>query len=201
MVHESADAVIPPAVERVAHELDVRFQKGAPLEGSHHEASIASVGEHEPHAIQINDITRFKQGPKQTKGHEIIHLWRNNLPGPLQKAALPDDPKYPYDISKIEQLRKKGYTLATIPQEQAATIVQTYIADPAQRKRLQIWIDDLNAIPLSVEKPVEAGQKGIRTTPRPPAPPIEAYIMDLKALRAEAARRRPVKRQSTDLRF
>jgi hypothetical protein len=165
----------PPALERVRDAVGMRFAAGQPEIDGRGQNEIATVGEHEPHTVVIRDPERFKQGPRQVEGHELIHLWRNNLPGPLQKAALPDNPSRPYDISGIDALRKKGYTLATIPQEQAATIVQTYIADPSQRARLQAWIDDLNSTPLSVMNPTEPDQKGINTTVRPPAPPVEAY--------------------------
>ena len=119
------------------HAIGVRYVLGSALPGSYREPAIASVGEHEPHVVEINDLEKFKQGVQQTRGHEIVHLWRSNLPGPIQAQALPDHPQNPYDISKIDELRAKGYTLATIPEEQAATIVQTYIADPSSRKRLQ----------------------------------------------------------------
>jgi hypothetical protein len=183
VVREGPEAMLPPALQRIEEAIGARLVARAP-----YRQAIASVGEHEPRIIEVNDLEKFKLAPRQTKGHELVHLWRANLPGPLQKMALPDNPKDPYNISNIDQLRAKGYTLATIPQEQAATIVQTYIADPAQRKRLQIWIDDMNTIPLSTMNPTEPGQKGIDTTPRVPPPPVEAY-MDLKTLRAEAGKR------------
>lgn len=189
-ITESAPNALPAPVEQVAHAIGVRYRLAPPYAGAYRESAIASVGQHEPHTIDINDLEKFKHGALQGKGHEIVHLWRNNLPGPIQAAALPDNPHDPYNISNIDQLRAKGYTLATIPQEQAATIVQTYIADPSQRKRLQIWIDDMNRTPLSVENATDPSQKGINATPRPPSPPIEAWE-SLLGLRQEAMRRRP----------
>lgn len=191
---ESSQSELPPAVQRIQQAIGVRYVTGPARGGAHHEAAIASVGEHEPHTIEINDPAKFKRGALQTEGHEIVHLWRNNLPGPTQSHALPDNPNRPYDISNIDRLRAQGHTLATIPQEQAATIVQTYIADPAQRKRLQVWIDDMNTTPLSVMNATEPGQQGINTTVRPPTPPIEAWS-DMLGLRREAARRKPEARR------
>ncbi|MGH7594674.1 MAG: hypothetical protein ACRELE_12610, partial [Gemmatimonadales bacterium] len=85
------------------------------------------------------------------------------------------DPKKRYDISDVEALRKKGNTLATIPREKAATIVQTYIAQPSQRKKLQPWIDDMNTIPLSSTLPTDPNAVVINMTPRAPLPPPNLY--------------------------
>jgi hypothetical protein len=189
-IRESAQAALPPALERIKNAIGVRFAQGQRLAGPGGTEAIASVAEHEPHLIEINDPARFRQGPLQTEGHEIVHLWRANLPGPIQAAGLPDNPAHPYDISDLEALRAKGYTLATIPQEQAAAAIQRYIADPASRKRLQPWVDDLNRTPLSLMNPTSPAQKGINVTPRPPAPPVEAWTT-LLGLRQQAARKKP----------
>ncbi len=178
LMHESPEAELPPQIQRIEHGLKVRYVKGQPYGNA-----VASVGEHDPRTIEVNDVDRFNKGPLQTRGHEIVHLWRNNLPGPIQKMAMPDNASDPYNISKIDDLRAKGYNLATIPQEMAATIVQTYIADPSQRKRLQPWIDDMDKIPMSVVEGTDPGQKGINTAPRPPMPPTESY-RQLKAISA-----------------
>lgn len=178
IMHESSDAELPPQIQRIEDGLKVRYVKGQPYGNA-----IASVGEHDPRTIVVNDVDRFNKGPLQTRGHEIVHLWRNNLPGPIQKMAMPDNASDPYNISKIDDLRAKGYNLATIPQEMAATIVQTYIADPSQRKKLQPWIDDMDKIPMSVVEGTDPGQKGINTAPRPPMPPTESY-RQLKAISA-----------------
>ena len=178
IMHESSDAELPPQIQRIEDGLKVRYVKGQPYGNV-----IASVGEHDPRTIEVNDVDRFNKGPLQTRGHEIVHLWRNNLPGPIQKMAMPDNASDPYNISKIDDLRAKGYNLATIPQEMAATIVQTYIADPSQRKKLQPWIDDMDKIPMSVVEGTDPGQKGINTAPRPPMPPTESY-RQLKAISA-----------------
>jgi lysozyme len=185
--YESSAAIIPPELQRIENAVGVQYKLGKPVEGSD---SIASVGEHEPHVIEINDKTRWNQGPRQTKGHEIVHIWKNNLPAKMQAAIPPDDPdpKKRYDISDADTLRAMGNTLVTIPQEKAATIIQTWIADPSQRKRLQPWMDDLTTIPLSVMQPTSPSDKGINTNIRPPIPPIEAYLtpaqMKERAIRA-----------------
>jgi hypothetical protein len=169
----SPNEAIPPEVERIESAVGVQYKLGKPVAGSE---SIASVGEHEPHVIEINDKTRWNQGPKQTKGHEIIHLAFSQMPFSLINAVPKDNPRARYDISNIDNLRKEGRKLWQLPQEQAATIVQQYIADPASRKRLQPWIDDLNSWPFSIFNPTSPSDKTINTTPRTPIPPIEAYI-------------------------
>jgi hypothetical protein len=189
-ITESVDTSLPPAVSRVEHAIGVRYVLGPALPGSYREPAIASVGEHEPHVVEINDLAKFKQGVQQTRGHEIVHLWRSNLPGPIQAKALPDNPQNPYDISQIDALRAKGYTLATIPEEQAATIVQTYIADPSSRKRLQLWIDDMNKTPLSVMNATSPSNKTLNTTVRAPVPPIEAWT-NLVGMKQRAVRQKP----------
>jgi len=171
-------SVMPPEEQRIEHAVDARYVKAAPYQDA-----ISSVGKNEPHEIQINDPSRFSLDPVQTKSHELIHLAMNQLAGPLRNAIPKDDPKKPYYISNIDDLRKKGLKLWQLPQEQAATILQTYTADPSQRKRLQEWVNDLNNMPLSVMNPTSPNQKGINTTIRPPVPPIEGYerLKDIKA--------------------
>ena len=191
-VTESSEAELPSAVQRIQQAIGVRYVAGPARGGAHHAAAIASVGEHEPHTIEINDPAKFKRGALQTEGHEIVHLWRNNLPGPVQTKALADNPGRPYDISNIDRLRAQGHDLSTVPQEVAATIIQRYIADPASRKHLQVWVDDMNRVPLSVMNATTPSDKTLNTTVRPPTPPIEAWEYML-GLRKEAQRRAPTR--------
>lgn len=179
---ESSKAKIPPELSRLEETLGVKLLSGKPYAGGFGDA-IATVGEHEPHIIEINDPAKFAQGPKQTKAHEMVHLWRNQLPGPIIKAALPDNPNNPYDLSQLDYWRKQGRTLATIPQEAAAYLVQKWTADPASRKNLQPWINDLNTIPLSVEEPTSPNDKEINMRIRPPIPPAsESRFMETKII-------------------
>jgi len=180
-VTPSLETSLSPELQRIEHAVGAVYKLSNPLP----DGGIASVGENEPHVIEINDKAKWNQGPLQTRGHEITHLALNQMAGPIKKAIPPDnpDPKKRYDISDVDQLRSKGLKLWQLPQEKAATIVQTYTADPSQRKRLQPWIDDLNRAPLSIEKPISPSATGITTTPRAPVPPIEAYLSpaELKA--------------------
>jgi hypothetical protein len=176
--HENPKAQIPPELSRLEETLNAKFVRGKPYGDA-----VASVGPHEPHTIEINDSDKFAQGPKQVKAHEMTHIWRNQLPGPLIKNALPDDPKNPYDLSKLDEWRKQGRTLATIPQEAAAFAIQKWTADPSSRKQLQPWVNDLNIIPLSVEEPTSPNDKGINMKIRPPIPPAsEARFMANKLI-------------------
>lgn len=186
-VKPASGETIPIEEQRVARSLGVNVVQGQPYENA-----IATVAEHEPHNIEINDPARFNLRPAQTAAHEITHLWQNQLPGKTQAQIPPDNPKAPYDLSNIDQLRKQGHTLATIPREQAATILQTYTADPSQRARLQPWINDMNTTPLSIMKPTGPNDKQINRTVRPPMAPIEAW-KNIEELKAEVAKRNPRK--------
>jgi hypothetical protein len=169
---------LPPELQRIEQAVGAEYKLGKPLGNA-----IASVGEHEPHVIEINDKDRWNQGPNQTKGHELIHLAFAHLPAKLQEQIPKDDPNHPYDITKADEWRLQGKKLWNLPQEAAATLIQTWIADPSQRKKLQPWMSDLTSIPLSVENPTSPDQKGINTTPRVPVPPVEGYmsVQDMKA--------------------
>lgn len=186
--HESADAAIPLPEVRLKDAIGVQVVPGSRRSAG--SDAIASVGVHEPHKVEINDPKRFAQGPQQVMGHEIVHLWMNQLPGPLQKAVPPDDPNHPYDISKVDELRKQGKRLWQLPQEQAAMVVQQWIGNPADRKRLQPWIDDMKTVPLSVEQPTAPDAKTLNMTPRAPLPPMESY-QQMANVRREAIVRSP----------
>jgi hypothetical protein len=167
---EGPEVIIPPELTRVQREIGVEYSPARP-----HNNAIATVGEHEPHVIEINDPKRFAQGPKQTSSHEITHLLLNNLAGKVNKAIPPDNPKDPYNISNVDEKRKKGLKLWQLPQEQAATIIQTWVADPSQRQRLQPWINDLNSAPLTIMMPTRPEDTILNRTVRPIEPPLEAW--------------------------
>jgi len=179
--HESPQAVIPPELQRIEHAVGAVYKLGQPLP----DGAVASVGQHEPHIIEINDKSKWNQGPQQTKGHEIIHLLFSQLPPKLQEQIPRDDPNHPYDISQADQWRAQGKKLWNLPQEAAATLVQTWIADPSQRKRLQPWMSDLSSVPLSTVQPTSPGDKQINMNPRAPVPPVEAF-MTPEQIRAKA---------------
>lgn len=128
-----------------------------------------------------NDITIHNakalndQNPVAITGHEVTHVWQNNLP-PSVQAKIPDDPKdmSAFDISDVDKLRKQGKTMVDIPREKSATIVQKYIeAKPgsATRKKLQPWINDMGNTPLSSTQPTAPNAKGLNMTPRAPGLP------------------------------
>ena len=180
-IHESELNSLPPEIMRIEGAVKPQIVQGKPYGDA-----IATVAEHEPHKIEINDPERFRKGSAQTIGHELTHLLMANLSGKVISQIPPDSKTKPYDISGIEQLRAQGKKLWQLPQEQAATIVQTYVADPSQRARLGPWIQDLNNAPLSVEQPTSPNSKGIISAIRPPVPPIQAYSSPAE-LRKQAA--------------
>jgi hypothetical protein len=153
----------------------VQYKQAPEFTAPNHQEAIASVAGNSPNTISITDPTRFSMGPLQIKAHEIYHLWRNNLPGPMRAMAMPDNPSDPYNLSDLRELRAKGYTMATIPNEQGATIVQTWVARPEMRKELQPWIDDMGKIGMSIMQGTDPTQQGINVVPRTPLPPLSAY--------------------------
>lgn len=180
---------LPPALTRVEESLRPELKIG-PMRIGYGSSAISSVAHHEPHVIEINDQKLFSENPVGIIGHELIHLWHNQLPGPLQNATPADNPANPYDLSDIFEWRKQGKTLATIPNEAAAAIVQNYIEVPHARPILQPWIDDLNKTPLSIMEPTDPAAITINRKVRPPLPPIDAYV-PLTLLKKEASTRDP----------
>ena len=173
---------MPPELQRIQKAVGAQLVQGQPYGDA-----IATVNDHEPHKIEINDMERFRQGAAQTLGHELTHLLMSNLSGKTQSQIPVDSKTKPYDISGVDDLRKQGKKIWQIPQEQAATIVQTYVADPAQRARLGPWIQDLNNAPLSLVQPTSPQDKNINIKPRMPVPPIQAW-QNTAELMAQAAK-------------
>ena len=165
------DQSLPPVLQRIQEAVGAKYEYSPPIS----DGAIATVGVHEPHIINIRDRQKFDQSPAQVKAHELIHLLKSNLPGPIQNAIPKDNPNNRYDISQQAKWRDEGKRLWQLPQEAAATIVQRYVADPASRPSLQPWMNDLTQVPLSVENPTSPDQKGINVSIRPPLPPAEAY--------------------------
>lgn len=187
--HESKDAKFPPELERVQQAVGAEFVQGKPFAGYGGKPVIASVAPNEPHKIEINDKGKWNQAPIQEKAHELTHLWQNQLPPKLQEN-MPADGQHPYDLSNIDTLRSQGIKLHQLPREQAARIVQEWVANPSARARLQPWIDDMRTTPLSVMQPTGPNDKEINRNPRAPVPPVEAYASPNDLIR-EAKRRNP----------
>jgi hypothetical protein len=166
---------LPAPLRRAIDTIPVQVKQGPPQQGQRG-SSIASVGINEPNTIEVNDPKTFKKSPAEVLGHEAVHLWQNNLPPSIQAKMPADAPgAKAYDISDVDKLRKSGKTLSDLPSEKAATIVQTYIARPDLRKKLQPWIDDMNTTPQSITMPTGPNDKGLNMKPRPPVPPAFAY--------------------------
>jgi len=181
IVGRESSMSLPPEIERIRNAVGAQLVQGRPYGDA-----IASVADHEPHKIEINDSQRFAQGGPQTVAHEVTHLFQNQLPGGLQSKILPDNPSDPYNIDHIDELRKQGHTIATLPREVGASIVQRYVASPADRPRLQKWIDDMAKTPLSIMQPTSPSDKTINRAVRPPQAPPEGY-QSVQELKAQAA--------------
>ena len=198
----------PPELSRLVGSVDPNIVTGKPYDGPYGKA-IASVPAHDPHRVEINDPARYAQDPTQIKGHEVMHLIQNQLSGPQEKAIPPDDPNHPYDLGNLDTLRKQGKTLLNLPREQQATVIQRWIAVPADRQKLQPWIDDLGKTQLSIMEPTDPSSKTINRAVRPPLPPLDAYkgqpeqplqhmaglpMEHLMKLRAEIENMKPLKK-------
>jgi hypothetical protein len=170
----AALTTLPGPMRYAMDTIGANVTQGKPYSGGGAPA-IASVGDHDPTTIEVNDPTKFAKDPSQVVAHEATHLWQNNLPPSIQAKIPADSDTDPYDISNVDALRKQGHTLATIPREQAATIVQQYMSRPQERKRLQPWIDDMGKIPLSSTMPTEPNATRLNMKPRPPSPPLMTY--------------------------
>lgn len=168
-------ADVPSQVQNAVSTIPVEMKKGDPIPDPNNRGGgvpIANVDQGAGNnTIEVNRPQDF--GAAQ-KGHELVHVWQNNLP-PSVQAKIPDDPKdmSAFDISDVDKLRKQGKTLSDIPREKAATIVQKYIEakDPKQKAKLQPWVDDMKSSALSVTMPTSPDAKSLNTTPRAPGLP------------------------------
>lgn len=168
-IAESDLANLPPQIAQLVANAHVVV--APPTTGYNDKEGIASVPAGDTDTIYVNDPAKFAQDPAQVLAHEGTHLWQNSLPGPIRSVAAPDNNANPYDISGVDQERAQGRTLATLPAEQAATVVQTdevNHANPAWQKQLQPWMQDIRDTPLSAMEPTEPDAKAVNTTPRPP---------------------------------
>lgn len=158
---------LPGPMQRMLDTTNATVRSGIPYEDA-----IASVRAHDPSQIEINDPGRFSQDPRQVIAHEATHILQNNLPGPLQ-ARIPADTTTgdPYNIDDVDSLRRMGKHLFDLPREQGAAVVQRYITNPADQKRLQPWMDDMKTAPLSITMPTAPDAKRMNMNPRPPGLP------------------------------
>jgi hypothetical protein len=171
-----ADAAIantPAAVQQAYHAVDPAVVQGQPLSGRGGNAADASVDQGAGNnTIEINDPASFQRHPASTTAHELVHTWQNNLP-PSVQANIPADAEdmSAFNIADADKLRAQGHTLATIPREKAATIVQKYIEDPKANANLKPWVDDMGKTALSSTLPTAPNATKLNTTPRSPAVP------------------------------
>lgn len=172
-----AIADLPPEIRNAVTTIPVNVTNGESTKtDAAPQGSVASVTQGAGNnTVKINSPQDFANNPTATMGHELTHVWQNNLP-PSVQAKIPDDPKdsSAFDISDVDTLRKQGKTLVDVPREKAATIVQTYVeAKPgsATRKRLQPWVDDLGNTPLSSTQPTAPDATKLNMNPRAPGLP------------------------------
>lgn len=168
---------LPPEVRNAVSTVPVQVAKGQTLKtDAAPQGSVASVDQGAGNnTVSINSPKDFADNPTATMGHELTHVWQNNLP-PSVQAKIPDDPKdsSAFDISDVDKLRKQGKTLVDIPREKAATIVQKYVeAKPGSdtRKKLQPWVDDMGKTALSSTQPTASDATKLNMKPRPPGLP------------------------------
>lgn len=173
--NDPASSDVPSQVQNAVSTIPVAIKQGAAISDPNNRGGgvpIANVDQGAGNnTIEVNRPQDF--GAAQ-KGHELVHIWQNNLP-PSVQAKIPDDPQgtSAFDISDVDKLRKQGKTLADIPREKAATIVQKYIEtkDPKQKAKLQPWVDDMKSSSLSTTMPTAPDAKKLNMKPRPPGLP------------------------------
>jgi hypothetical protein len=167
---------LPSEVSNAVSTIPVQVKQGAAIADPNNRGAgvpIANVDQGAGNnTIEVNRPQDFDAAHQ---GHELTHVWQNNLP-PSVQAKIPDDPqdKTAFDISDVDSLRKQGKTLADIPREKAATIVQKFIeAKPgsATRTKLQPWVDDMGKTALSSTMPTAPDAKKLNMQPRPPQLP------------------------------
>lgn len=171
-----ADAAIentPAPVQQAYRAVAPTVVQGQPLSGRGGNAADASVDQGAGNnTIEINDPASFQRHPASTTAHELVHTWQNNLP-PSVQSKIPADAEdmSAFNIADADKLRAQGHTLATIPREKAATIVQKYIEDPKKNANLKPWVDDMGHTELSSTLPTAPNATRLNMTPRSPAVP------------------------------
>jgi hypothetical protein len=160
---------LPAPMQRALDTIPVKVAAGKPYQDA-----IASVGDHDPSTVTINDPGKFSRDPTQVMAHEATHLLQNNLTPSVMARIPADDPNDPYNVSDVDQLRKMGKTLWDLPREKEAAVIQRYAVNqnnPAERARLQPWMDDVGRAPLSITMPTAPDAKRLNMNPRPPGLP------------------------------
>lgn len=180
---------LPAPLQRIGAAMNPQLTIGKPQKDSRGNAVVANVEDGNPYGIEINDPKLFAKDPATNMSHEMTHQWQASLP-PSMIRQIPEDsadPDVAYDISDADKWRKQGQTLATIPRERAATIVERYAGHPEERQRYQPWIDDMAKTPLSTTMPTppddtvmqkiktRLGMSGLNMTPRAPGVPLLDY--------------------------
>lgn len=164
---------LPSEVKNAVTTIPVQVKQGSAISDPNNRGGgvpIANVDQGAGNnTIEVNRPQDF--GPAQ-KGHELVHVWQNNLP-PSVQSKIPDDPQgtAAFDISDADKLRKQGKTLVDIPREKAATIVQKYIEDPKKNANLKPWIEDMGKHGLSITQPTSPDATKLNMKPRAPGLP------------------------------
>jgi hypothetical protein len=166
---------LPPQLQAATSTIPVQITKGNPddMEGNRGSgqtvASSVTQGAGN-NAIEVNN-SKAANDPA-TMAHELTHVWQNNLP-PSVQAKIPADAEdmSAFNISDADKLRKQGKTLADLPREKQATIIQKYVEDPKKNANLKPWVDDMQTTGLSTTLPTGPNDTKLNTTPRAPGRP------------------------------
>lgn len=168
---------LPQEVQNATSTIPVQVTQGQQMSDPNNRSSTQTVAANVDqgagnNTIEINNPQSASD--PATMAHELVHVWQNNLP-PSTQAKIPEDAKdmSAFDISDADKLRKQGKTLADLPREKAATIVQKYIEtkDPKVKAKLKPWVVDMQKTPLSSTMPTAPNATRLNMTPRPPGRP------------------------------
>lgn len=168
-------SALPAPYQRALEQ--AKIVKGNPT-ATYGTPDIATVDEGDANTITVRDPSRMQP---QVLAHEASHIIDRNL-APEVRAQFPkDDPNHPYmkpeELYNLPQMRKGGMTMKNLPEEKQAQISQAYAMYPKMRAMLQPWMDEKAAMRQSNILPTDADQKGLNTTPRPPAAPDSAFAL------------------------
>lgn len=178
---------LPEQIQRHLTSDKVNFGHGA-LEDTFNTGrpDYAGVVKGDPHTIMFDHNTPLDDHTvQQLVAHEGMHIIQHNLPPEIASKIPADDEKDPYNYGGaqgLNDLRKQGGTILSLPREKQAAVIQYYVS---QRPHVtgqaaadldstyKPYLEDLNNLPQSTIQPTSPQDSSgtIVTTPRAPAPP------------------------------
>lgn len=118
------------------------------VKGEPYGNNIADVLNSSKDTITLRDPSRWRP---EVYGHELGHLWQNNLDPSIRDNFPKANPDHAYftleDLQSLPRMRANGLTLRNLPEEQQAQVIQAYInwhGDKGWKQTLDPWMNDIN---------------------------------------------------------